>query len=282
MTIEKRKSGKKREFTTVPARAIGDVRLTALELRCLMVISLHDGMSLQRGTGAGCYARYSTLAELVQTDITNFSKAVSRLLSFGYVVRDKQATDKRRYTLRVVPDPMFEKVGDTANYIDKQVGGQTNHSAEIVGERSLENDAIPPKPSPEYISLNEEIDFDESREIDSLERAQLADREMRRDDVPSAIQALVKSVRKDTAEAGLSEEGRASIKAHLPPSWEGLSTEAQLSHFERAFKKVGCSAGNLPRAERQELEAWLFSVSDISAGEPVGYRAERLLIEMET
>ena len=93
---------KPREFTTVPARAIADTRLTALDLRALMAIAIHDGMSTVKGAGPGCYAKLSTLAELARTDISNLSKALSRLIKFGYVIREPQQNDKRRNTHRVI------------------------------------------------------------------------------------------------------------------------------------------------------------------------------------
>ena len=96
--------GTPRIFTTAPSRLIADNELTALEMRVLLVVALHDGMSGVKGKGGGCYARHSNLAKLCRTDTTRFSKAVSRLIRLGYLVREPQLMDKRRFTLRVVYD----------------------------------------------------------------------------------------------------------------------------------------------------------------------------------
>ena len=185
---------KPRLFTTMPVGAIADTRLTALELRCLMVISLHDGMSDLKGSGGGCYARSSTLAKLARTDVSNFSKAVSRLAKFGYVAREAQQSDRRRYTLRVLfpeddtwrtdqvsgGDEAAEIVGEATNHRSEIVGEPTTYDAEIVGEGERENGRIPPETAPHYIPLNGELNSEESGELNSVKTARFAAREMGR------------------------------------------------------------------------------------------------------
>ncbi|GAA5058260.1 hypothetical protein GCM10023208_24570 [Erythrobacter westpacificensis] len=285
------KRKKKPRWAAMPERAIMDPALKPLELRCLMVISLHDGMSTVRGNGGGCYARLSTLAEKARTDITNFSKAVKRLIELGYVIREQQQGDKRRFTLRVDFESEDSWCGDqhsdsADNYasIDEPatiVGEDANHAAEIVGHGDRENGRTPPKTTPHYIPLNGELNSDESGELNSDESAHFAFREMRRVGGSRSLGELLQGEKGDPAEAGLSEGEQASIKALLPRSWPDLSTDAQLHHFERAFGKVGRSPELLIPVERQEFASWLFSISDNFAGEAVAYRAERLLDQME-
>jgi hypothetical protein len=144
--------GKPRVFTTLPARAIGDTRPTALDLRCLAVIALHDGMSKVKGSGGGCYARHSTLAVLARTDTSNFSKALSRLIAWGYVAREPQLMDKRKFTLRVI-------YGDDDSWRVHQqspaeiVGEAGTNAAEIVGEGDAENGGFSKENGEHYISL---------------------------------------------------------------------------------------------------------------------------------
>lgn len=284
MADERRNKKPARDFTTVPASVLGDTRITALELRCLMVIALHDGMSKKRGAGAGCYARYSTLADKVRTDVTNFSKAVSHLLKLGYVIREQQPTDRRRYTLRVIYEAEQytedEKVGEATNIPSEMVGEFAN---KVVGEGNLETRRIPPKTDPQYIPLNGEIDFDKSREIDSVETANFACREMRHKDHSHEIEGVIDWIinkGKDRAEAQLGSGHQASIMELLPSTWPDLPTDAQLSHFERAFAKLDRRPSAIQASERKELEDWLFSVFDNFSGEAIGHRAERLLEEM--
>jgi len=282
--------GKPREFTTLPVRAIADTRLTALELRCLAVIALHDGMSLVRKTGPGCYARSATLAELARTDISNFSKATSRLLKFGYLVREKQQNDARRFTLRVTygeddswrvdqpsaANPALGIVGEPTNDSPEIVGDAANICPEIVGDGESENGSFPPLPGPQYISLNEELDFVETNEINSVETAHFAVREMRggefsHDDFsvsgisprPQAKQAVRK----------------ASIAERLGQSWAKLEPLAQLVRFERELRAVG-GLDSLNRQERLMWERWLFEAADKHLGQPASFHANRLLDEL--
>lgn len=148
---------------TLPARVIGDTSLTALDLRCLAVIAMHDGMSAVSGKGGGCYARNQTLAALVRTDATNFSKSLSRLIRAGYVTREPQLMDKRRFTLRV----QYPKDN---SWRDDQQSPQSHdlETGEIVGDGAGENGSFSKESATDYISLNEELHFDESNELHSL------------------------------------------------------------------------------------------------------------------
>lgn len=159
---------------TLPARVIGDTSLTALDLRCLAVIAMHDGMSAVSGKGGGCYARNQTLAALVRTDATNFSKSLSRLIRAGYVTREPQLMDKRRFTLRVQypKDNSWRDDQQSPQSHDLEtgeiVGEPANPEPEIVGDGAGENGSFSKESATDYISLNEELHFDESNELHSL------------------------------------------------------------------------------------------------------------------
>lgn len=159
---------------TLPARVIGDTSLTALDLRCLAVIAMHDGMSAVSGKGGGCYARNQTLAALARTDATNFSKSLSRLIRAGYVTREPQLMDKRRFTLRVQypKDNSWRDDQQSPQSHDPEtgeiVGEPANPEPEIVGDGAGENGSFSKENATDYISLNEELHFDESKELHSL------------------------------------------------------------------------------------------------------------------
>lgn len=163
-----------RFFMTLPARVIGDTSLTALDLRCLAVIAMHDGMSAVSGKGGGCYARNQTLAALARTDATNFSKCLSRLIRAGYVTREPQLMDKRRFTLRVQyprdnswrtdqqsPQPHDPETGEI-------VGDPAKVAPEIVGDGEGGNGGFSRETEADYISLNEELHSVETGELHSL------------------------------------------------------------------------------------------------------------------
>ncbi|OYX67030.1 MAG: hypothetical protein B7Y88_04200 [Sphingomonadales bacterium 32-64-17] len=82
-------------------------------------------------------------------------------------------------------------------------------------------------------------------------------------------------------EARLSGVRHSAFRALLPPSWEALPTSSQLVHFEKAFAKVDRDPAAMEPGERYEMECWLTEVCEAFGGEQDGYRAQRLLEEMD-
>lgn len=93
-------------FGAVPERAFSDTGLTALDLRILACVSMHDGRSLERG-GDGCYVKNEKLAAEVSCIPQSLSRSITRLVNLGYLVRERQSRERRRHrtTYRVVFDP---------------------------------------------------------------------------------------------------------------------------------------------------------------------------------
>ncbi|MCB5426318.1 winged helix-turn-helix transcriptional regulator [Altererythrobacter sp. CC-YST694] len=271
---------------------MADTRLTALDLRCLMAISLHDGMSQKLGKGSGCYAKSSTLAGYAKTDISNFSKAANRLLEYGYISRKRQEADQRRFTLRLIftegdswqsdqqsegphEVPENQIVGEVANSAGGIVGEPTN---KIVGEPETQPDVISSETPPYY---SHRLDSVETEELDSVETAHRAASAMRLDDYPP--QDCENTLfGQDPAEAGLGRKEPRSIAALLPAGFYDMEPDAQLSAFERAFAKIGRDPDIIEPTEREVLESLLMALWDVHHGEPTGYRAARLLGEMDT
>ena len=277
--------GKPRLFTTLPVGAIADSRLTSLDLRCMAAIALRDGMSGMKGKGGGCYAKHATLAADAQTDVTNFSKSLSRLIGWGYVVREPQLMDKRRFTLRVVyPDP--EKVGEPTNHSAEIVGEETPKSAEIVGERDSENGGFSRQTDRHYSSLREELDSVETGELNSLKGPHLSGAaqsdEFRhgRADPVSWQRALRPQQEKDTAKAGLGD--RSEFAALLPANIDALNLGAQVSRYEKAFDGIDRDPDRLTQPERERLNNFLFDMVETLGGtdqDAVAQQAQRLLDE---
>ena len=295
--------GKPRLFTTLPVAMIADTRPTALDIRCAAAIALRDGMSQVKGKGGGCYAKMATLAEDAGTDVSNFSKSLSRLIGWGYVVREQQQLDKRRFTLRInYPDPKqvgelankqeAEKVGEPTNNRPELVGEHANEPAEIVGEADNENRRISKENDGHYSSLSEELDFQEWKELNSLkgrtsnfsnsEGAQFAPPE----DMKEMFDGIFPTSRErtgskeiDSAEAGLGRKTK-SLWPHLPKAFHELDSGAQVSRLERAFKEIGSDPNLLPGDERAQFHEQLEAIADAYAGEPVGSHAMRLREDM--
>lgn len=278
--------GKPRQFTTLPVRAISEPALTALDIRCLAVISLHDGMSGMRGNGGGCYARNDTLARLVGTDPTNFSKCVSKLVRLGYVLREPQLMDKRRFTLRVAFDgaetwrdeqlsrahPQGEIVGEPTNDLPEIVGDMTNYPPEIVGEAATDFGGFSSETDQHYISLNEELDSVETGELNSPKGRDFANRKIR-----GASLMASPFGKRDTPEGG---QAGWSLRALMPRNFDTLPSGAQVAKIETAFASVGRDPSGMLEAEREEIGSLLWAVSEAFPDEPQGQQAQRLHEEM--
>lgn len=281
-----------RIFSTVPARAIGDDRLSALDIRALIAVSLFDGMSQLKANKPGCYASAATIAGMLGVDVTSFSRSLSRLTKLGYISRERQQSDRRRQTLRVLFESEdgcqfgqlsgAEIVDDAGNLPAETIDDFANHLGEIVDNDDSETLRNPPKTQPQYIPLNGETYPNELEEIDPVETARQHDAPCmdHHQSVSSIMKGTAKALtvngarskRKDSAEAGLT---RGIIRHHLPAGFDGLPTGAQLQHFERALKAV--DVDQVPLSEAREFESWLFAVVDANAQDPViGPWAQRI------
>jgi hypothetical protein len=250
---------KPRPFCALPAPAMADTSLTALDLRCLAVIAWHDGMSGATGKGGGCFARNDNMAAIINTDPTNFSKCLTKLIRLGYVTREPQIMDKRRFTLRVqYPTDNSWRDDQLPNPLN--VGEQANHSRNVVGDGEHGNGSFSKENAPDYISLNEELHFDESSERNSTKWRDLEI-------------AKIKS-----AEAGL---GRESIRALMSPTFDTLDSAAQVAQIQRGFSRLDHDPNRIIPAERSEMTSLLFVISDHFAEHDFGQQAQRLLEEMD-
>lgn len=230
-----------RTFTTLPHRAISDSKLTALELRVLGAIARHDGMSLWPGkSGPGCFAKHSTLAAEVGVNAPSFSRALSELVAAGYIRREQHGADKRRQTLRVVPDCLH--TGQQS--LKPKVGGPDNNCSDILTEQAnkvvtkgdLENRANPPILPPSYYSLGKNSSEDD--EGNSVETARL-----------------------DGAHHGTPGNYETwTILAKLPLGFPSMSVAGQLGAFERALKQIDHST--IDPVEARAAEGWLAVTMD--------------------
>lgn len=135
---------KERLFFTGSTRIIGDPRPSGLDLRVYACVSLHDGMSLIKGTGRGCYATFATLTARIGCDAANLSRSLKRLVEWGYLTEERQ-TDRRRKTYRVT----FE----TEESWQNRQRLAANGLVEIVGNALSGNGSYPPQTDEHYISL---------------------------------------------------------------------------------------------------------------------------------
>ena len=283
-----------RIFSTIPANAIGDSSLTSLDLRCLAAISIHDGMSLIKETGAGCYAALSTLARKVGTDVTNFSKSLSKLIRKGYVVKEPQLHDKRRSTLRVVfprrkddrPDGEKgctppEPQGPNDNY---DCGAPAEHAKQLVGDDQAKNVGIPGHTGTQYISLNEEIDSEETgKEISTNE--ELDSGEAGEETRLKAHITVSAPKRGGNEPAGSEEKESAawltpSLASWIRPGFCAWNHGAQIIKIERAIRSTLDGESDLPGWAIDQILSFLSFIHDLYPDENKGQQAFRLYEEL--
>jgi hypothetical protein len=82
----------KKHFAPLPARAIGDVNLSALDLRVLAAVAFHDRFS---SNGIGCSIGHSRLAMELQCHTKSLSRSLSDLMGCGYINEKPHPLNRR-------------------------------------------------------------------------------------------------------------------------------------------------------------------------------------------
>ncbi|UVK40735.1 helix-turn-helix domain-containing protein [Mesorhizobium sp. AR10] len=86
-------------YAAVPARAIGDKRLSAEDCRVLMVVAIHDRLG---ANGIGCYAGHPRLADLVGCHEKSLSRSLAWLRQCGYIEISNHPLNGRQRVYRVL------------------------------------------------------------------------------------------------------------------------------------------------------------------------------------
>jgi hypothetical protein len=86
-------------FAPLPARAMADEALSALDLRVLAALTAHDRFG---ANGIGCYASHSRLAGLVKCHLKSMSRSLRVLAEGGYIDAVPFALNKRQRVYRVL------------------------------------------------------------------------------------------------------------------------------------------------------------------------------------
>lgn len=147
----------KRLFYCLPVTVLRDKDLTSLDHRVLGAIALHDGMSIPKKKGRGCYATHKTLQDIVGCDYTNLSKSIMKLVKLGYLVVSAHPKDKRRSIYRVIyasPDGCSFDQAQSANSEDET----TNNLGKVVGTVSAQKRGKSTRRRAHYIPLNGKIE----------------------------------------------------------------------------------------------------------------------------
>lgn len=86
-------------FCAIPARAIGDKRLSATDFRTLGAIAVHDRINRN---GSGCYATNPRLASLVGCHLKALSRSLTALAEYGYIAGKKNPLNQRTRIYNVI------------------------------------------------------------------------------------------------------------------------------------------------------------------------------------
>jgi len=126
----------------MPARMMGDVNLSALDIRVLMAIAAHDQLG---GNGTGCFASHSTLAALVDCHLKSLSRSLSALAQAGYVEARPNPLNKKTRIYSVIysdEDAGYmqsakAKKGNKAATYDADLGNKAATEGVETGNRSV-------------------------------------------------------------------------------------------------------------------------------------------------
>jgi hypothetical protein len=214
-----------------------------MDLRVLGAISLHDGLSLLKGQGQGCFAGDRKLAKTANTDRTNVRRSRARLFECGYLIRE-DAPNRRGFVVRVIPDGLALIGGEATSHQQgaswPPAGGELTPSIGGVVTPGIENEEIQ----------------EGNHLINSPEGARRASRDAR----PSRSE-------------------QSSIVVRLPRRFASLKVEDQLAHFERAIGELSDPTA-LPPDERKVCEQYLYKIVGGQDTDSVCQRAWRLLERM--
>ncbi|MES0127915.1 hypothetical protein [Mesorhizobium sp. M0029] len=131
-----------RLFCPDPPRAMADQRLTSLDLRVMMAISIHDRMSTN---GIGCTAGHGRLAGLVGCHLKSLSRSIRTLAECGYIGGRANPLNPKSRCYFVIYSEMDEAILKTVkgNQPVTYTGNQPVTSTARMGNRSVpKNDPI--------------------------------------------------------------------------------------------------------------------------------------------
>ncbi len=193
-------------FAPLPARAIGDDRLTGLHMKALAAVAMHDRLNRN---GQGCWAGQKRLAAEICCNYSNLSTALRDLVKWDYLEKHKHPVDGRLTAFTVI-------------YTDAD-------KALVKGEHSLPIDKQPtsPKVCPETNNPHE-IVCPEGR--DSLP-ADLPSHSNNKDSAP-----LRKKINAGEPTKRNTPEGASPNGDRQAGNWDELDDGAKLGIIERALK----------------------------------------------
>lgn len=182
----------KPQFGAVPNRAFWDRRLTDRDVRNLGVVAAHDRLSSVTGKGQGAWASHARFAALAGTEYSRFSVSINKLLKLGYLDRQPLATDRRKFTYRVLYNNA-DSLPSSKEPLPEIVCSEANDEGEMVCSDSQLSGCNLDESAAQYISQSEELDSAKAGKIDSENQRVLANAPARQweDDLPAGAQLAI-------------------------------------------------------------------------------------------
>ncbi|WP_145915802.1 helix-turn-helix domain-containing protein [Labrenzia sp. CP4] len=134
MTDKNTPTKEKPIYSPVPARAIGDDRLSALDLRVLMVIASHDRLGANK---TGCYASHKRLSGLVQCHLKSLSRSLRTLGESGYIEGRPHPLNKKLRVYSVLYTPADREILGSKK---AEIGNEAVTQYDEIGNEIATND----------------------------------------------------------------------------------------------------------------------------------------------
>lgn len=133
-----------KHFAPVPARAMGNVNLSALDLRVLAAIAAHDRFG---ANGVGCFSSRARLAKLVDGHENSVSRSIATLAQQGLIEVKPHPMNGRARVYRVLYTPF------DATYMGVKTGNETvTRQPQIGSETVTENTPIGNSETPQSVT----------------------------------------------------------------------------------------------------------------------------------
>jgi len=248
----------KAHFAALPARAIGDERLAALDLRVLAAIAVHDRFGKN---GVGCTAGHGRLAEIVGCHLKSLSRSIRTLAECGYVGGKANPLNPKYRAYFVIYTDFDEE------FLRSTVGRTGNRSATNSSELEV-TDPLPQTPT----RGNELVPKTGARGNQASKNAQQNQEDASYNIFPEGDKKSCEASLRDPAEAAPMAKRRAHEAA------PGKSDGAILGMIERSIKT------GMKRNEGLQRLAWLrdrLHSGELEYRSPEYLRADRLHDELK-
>ncbi len=123
-------------YAPLPARAMADDELTALDFRVLMAVASHDRFNKN---GRGCCPRHSELARKAKCEPKSLSRSLRKITERGYIQGLPSPVNKRRRAYRVIYNDADRAImkGNQMDTYHGSIGNQNDTKNPSIGNNGV-------------------------------------------------------------------------------------------------------------------------------------------------